>query len=287
MESKKELPITIYEKNNNTSFFQLLFLGIRNIFESNFLAYQLAKRDISAMYRQSILGLLWSLIIPLSTAFLWIFLKGSSTVALADTGMNYTLYVFTGTMAWSIITESIMGPITSTQTMRGTLSKINFPKEALITTSAYRTLFNTAIKLIILILLLIYFQEPIGPYLLLFPFVLFMILFFGTTVGTLITPIGLLYGDITKLLNPVLQVVMYLSPVVFAMPESKEGVYNSLIHLNPLSPLVNNFRNTLLSQPLEQINYYLAILGISIVLFCLSLVVFKITIPIITERISS
>lgn len=284
---EKELPIKTYQKNINEGFFKLFITGVKNIFSSNYLAFQLAKRDISAQYRQSILGLFWTLILPITTAVLWIFLKGSSTVALEDTGINYTLYVFIGTMAWAIITESILGPINSTLTMRSTLSKINFPKEALITSSAYKILFNTGIKLVILVCLLIYFKQDIGLNILLFPFALFVILFFGLSLGTLITPIGLLYGDVSKLMNPVLQILMYLSPVVFAMPQNKDGLYNTLMHLNPLSPLVNNFRNSLLSQPLEQVNYYFIILGVSGVLFCLSLVVFKITIPIITERISA
>jgi lipopolysaccharide transport system permease protein len=282
-----ELPIKHYKKNQDEGFFNLLRAGFKNIASSNYLAFQLAKRDISAQYRQSILGLLWSIILPMTTAGLWIFLKGSSTVDLKDTGMNYTLYVFIGTMAWAIITESIMGPINSTLAMRGTLAKINFPKEALIISSAYKTLFNTATKLIILILLLIYFQQPIGPFLLLFPVALFIILFFGVALGTLITPFGLLYGDVGKLMSPVLQILMYLSPVVFAMPQSQEGIYNTLVSINPLSSLVVNFRNTLLSQPLDHVAYYFSILGISFIVFCIALVIFRITIPIITERLSA
>lgn len=283
----KELPIKEYEKNQNESFFNVLRSGFRNIFSSNYLAFQLTKRDISAQYRQSILGLLWSVILPMTTAILWIALNEASAIDLKDTGMNYTLYVFIGTMAWAIITESIMGPINSTLAMRGTLAKINFPREALIISSAYKTLFNTATKLIILIVLLIYFQQPIGPFILIFPLALFTILFFGVALGTLITPIGLLYGDVGKLISPALQILMYLSPVVFAMPEDTEGVYNYIVSVNPLSPLVLNFRNTLLSQPLEQPLYYFSILGASFLVFCIALVIFKITIPIITERLSA
>ncbi len=285
MEDKLE--IREYLKQNQKGFFDLLKEGLTSIFKSNYLAFQLAKRDISAQYRQSILGILWSMILPLSTAFLWIFLRGSSTVKLDDTGMNYPLYVFVGTMAWAIITDSLLGPINSTLEMRSTLSKINFPKEALIVSSVYKTLFNIGVKIIILVLLMIYFKESVGINILLFPFTLFVILLFGTAIGLFITPIGLLYGDISKLLSPVLQILMYLSPVVFATPKNIDGWFNNIVHYNPLSPLVNNFRNALLSKPLEQVEYYFLILGVGVALFCVSLVFFKITIPIITERISS
>lgn len=285
--SKTDLQITIYEKQNSKSFITLLKEGIINIFKSNYLAFQLAKRDISAQYRQSFLGIIWSILLPLSTAILWVFLKSSNTVALEDTGMNYTLYVFIGTMAWAILTESVMGPINSTLSMRNTLSKINFPKEALITSSIYKNLFNLGVKLLVLVVLLVFFKQSVGLNLLFFPFALFVILFFGTTFGVLITPLGLLYGDVNKLMGPIMQILMYVSPVVFAIPKSKVGVYNTIVHLNPMNPLINNFRNTLLSQPLEQLNYYMIIFGISSIFFCMSLVIFKITIPIITERISA
>ena len=284
---KKDRILKVYEKNRNERFFNVLKDGLKNIKKSNFLAFQLAKRDVSAQYRQSILGLLWSVLLPMSTAILWLVLKESNVVNLKDTGMNYSLYVFTGTMAWAILTESFMGPINTTLNMRGTLSKINFPKEALIISSAYKTLFNTVAKLVVLLILLVYLQQPIGPLMIFFPLALIIILFFGLAIGTLITPIGLLYGDVGKLMSPILQILMYCSPVVFAMPRTSDGIYNYVVSVNPLSPLVINFRNTLLSQPFEQPLYYFSILGVSFLIFCVAIVNFKISIPIITERLSA
>jgi lipopolysaccharide transport system permease protein len=279
------LPVKTYTPQNTNGFLYLLKEGFSNIVQSNFLALQLAKRDISAQYRQSLLGLFWGFVLPLTTAVLWIFLKGSGTVALQDTGIAYPIYVFIGTMAWSILTESILGPITGTLTMRSTLSKINFPKEALIASSLYKTLFNTLIKLLALIVFIIVFNQKIGFYIILFPVALFVLALFGTAFGLLITPAGLLYGDVSKLIIPVMQVLMYLSPVVFAMPNKSTGIYNSVVNLNPLSNLIINFRNTLIGLPMYEINYFLIISAVSVIVFLLSLVYFKITIPIITERI--
>lgn len=282
---KEKLTVRTYQPQNQQGFVKLLVEGLKNLLKSNFLAFQLAKRDISAQYRQSFLGLFWSFILPMTTAGLWIFLKGSGTVALKNTGIQYPVYVFIGTMAWAILTESIMGPINSTQTMRSTLSKINFPKEALITSSVYKTLFNTGIKLIVLTLLLLVFSQSVGGHVFLFPLALFVLVLFGTAIGLFITPIGLLYGDISKLLTPVLQIFMYLSPVVFAMPENTFGVYNYLVSNNPLSNLIENFRNTLVGLPMVDLPYFLLIFASAILIFLVSLVYFKITIPIITERI--
>ena len=281
---KETKNVRIYTPNVDNSIFSIFLEGLKNLYSSHFLAYQIAKRDISAQYRQSFLGLLWSVVLPLSTAAVWIFMKNSNTVSLSDTGIYYPVFVFTGTMAWAILTETIMGTINVTQTMRSTLSKINFPKEALITAGIYKTLFNVFIKLIILSILLIVFKQNISWSISLFPIALFMMILFGTSIGLLITPIGLLYGDVGKLMTPFMQVLMYFSPVVFVLP-SYDNAIGRILYYNPLTPLVNNFRNILVGQNFEQVSYYISIGLGSFLLFCIALIFYKITIPVITERI--
>ena len=281
---KETKNVRIYTPNVDNSIFSIFLEGLKNLYSSHFLAYQIAKRDISAQYRQSFLGLLWSVVLPLSTAAVWIFMKSSNTVSLSDTGIYYPVFVFTGTMAWAILTETIMGTINVTQTMRSTLAKINFPKEALITAGIYKTLFNVFIKLIILSILLIVFKQNISWSISLFPIALFMMILFGTSIGLLITPIGLLYGDVGKLMTPFMQVLMYFSPVVFVLP-SYDNAIGRILYYNPLTPLVNNFRNILVGQNFEQVSYYISIGLGSLLLFCIALIFYKITIPVITERI--
>ena len=282
--TKETKNVRIYTPNVDNGIFSIFLEGLKNLYSSHFLAYQIAKRDISAQYRQSFLGLLWSVILPLSTAAVWIFMKNSNTVSLSDTGIYYPVFVFTGTMAWAILTETIMGTINATQTMRSTLAKINFPKEALITAGIYKMLFNVFIKLIILAILLIVFKQHISLSISLFPIALFMMILFGTSIGLLITPIGLLYGDVGKLMAPFMQILMYFSPVVFVLP-SYDNAIGRILYYNPLTPLVNNFRNILVGQNFEQVSYYISIGLGSLLLFCIALIFYKITIPIITERI--
>src|SRR5690606_10628529 len=126
------LETKIYQKENNLKFGRLLKSAVSDMFSSRFLATQLAERDIKAQYRQSYLGILWAFITPLATAAVWIFLNRSGTVQITDTGIPYPVYAFSGTLIWSMITSSINTPTQSTNGARGLLSKINFPKEALI-----------------------------------------------------------------------------------------------------------------------------------------------------------
>ena len=75
------LSIKVYQKQNNSRISKLLGDTLRNLVGSHFLALQLAKRDISAQYRQSYLGMLWLFITPLATAGVWIFLNASGTIS--------------------------------------------------------------------------------------------------------------------------------------------------------------------------------------------------------------
>ena len=142
-----ELKTRVYQKENNHHIGRLLKESLQDMMSSRFLARQLAVRDIKAQYRQSYLGIIWAFVTPLTTAFVWIFLNSSGTVRLSDTGVPYPVYAFSGTLLWSIITEAINAPTSSTNGAKSILSKINFPKEALLVSGVYKLLFNSSIKI--------------------------------------------------------------------------------------------------------------------------------------------
>ncbi len=131
------LETKIYQKENNIKLVKLFKESLSDIYTSRFLAKQLAVRDIKAQYRQSYFGILWAFIAPLTTAFIWVFLNYTGTIRLSDTGIPYPVYAFSGTFIWSIITGAINSPTTSTNRAMGMMSKINFPKEALIISGIY------------------------------------------------------------------------------------------------------------------------------------------------------
>src|SRR5690554_2925015 len=236
-----ELETRVYQKESNLRVGKLLKESLVDINKSRFLAFQLAKRDISAQYRQSYLGILWAFITPLATAFVWIFLNSSGTVRVTDTGIPYPVYAFAGTLLWSIISESINSPIQSTTGAKSILSKINFPKEALIMSGILKLLFNTSVKVLLLLIFIFAFGVGFHWSLLLFPLAIFGGVFFGTTVGLLITPLGMLYKDVGKLITFGLQFLMYATPVVYAIPKS--GVMKTVMEWNPLTPIILTARD--------------------------------------------
>ncbi len=279
------LETKVYQKQNNARIGRLFKESIRDMYSSRFLAKQLAVRDIKAQYRQSYLGILWAFITPLTTAFVWIFLNATGTIQLTDTGVPYPVYAFSGTLLWSIIKDAINAPTASTNAAKGMMSKINFPKEALIISGIYKLLFNSSVKIVLLIVFIFAFGIGFHPSLLLFPFAILGVIMFGTTIGLFLTPIGMLYKDVGKLVTMGLGLMMYITPVVYAIP--KEGIMKTIMEYNPFTPLILTIRDFALGTDPVYLSYFLVLLLISIPLFFLGLLFYRISIPIIVERMSA
>lgn len=281
-----QLKTRIYQKEHNKSLFGYLAESLSDIKSSLFLAKQLAKRDIKAQYRQSYLGIIWAFITPLSTAFVWVFLNLTGTVQLTDTGVPYPLFAFVGTLIWSILKEAINAPIQNTTAAKGILAKINFPKEALIVSGIYKLLFNSSVKFVMLFGFLLFFNVGIHSSLLWLPLAVMGILVVGTAIGLLITPIGMLYKDVLKAVNLGLTFIMYITPVVYVIPK-EEGLMKTLMEFNPLTPLIVTVKDIAFGTTPLYLEYYLILVLLSIPLFLLGLLFYRVSIPIIVERLSA
>lgn len=243
----------------------------------------MAIRDIKGMYRQSIFGLLWMFINPITTALVWIFLNNSGTVKITDTGMPYPVFAFTGTLLWSLIIEAINTPAQSTRGGMGIMSKINFPKEALIVSGLLKMIFNTLAKIALLLVFLLMYDIPLTGYLVLVPLVMLCSIFFGTVIGLFITPFSLLYNDISRFISLGLRFLMYATPVVYAIP-SEEGFLRTVMLFNPFTPLMQTMRELITGEAFTMLPYFISVLGVSLLLSLAGLFFYRISIPIIIER---
>lgn len=250
------------------------------------LAWRLAVRDISAQYRQAALGLLWALILPLANTLTWLFLSKSGIVSVGDTVLPYSVYVFTGTMLWAIFMDALNSPLQKATAAKGMLSKINFPREALILSGILQTLFNGIIKVCLLLAVLPFFNVYPDWHFLLFPLAMLSLIMVGTAIGLLLTPVGMLYADIGKGLPLMLQFLMYITPVVFPMPTS-DGWAAHIFALNPLTPLIQTARNWLTGFPTD---YVLPFVWVNLTVFILLLfvgILFRLAVPMLIERMGN
>ncbi|MDT8379832.1 MAG: ABC transporter permease [Desulfotignum sp.] len=258
---------------------------IHDVWNGRELAWQLAVRDIKAQYRQTALGLLWAFILPLAHTLTWIFLSGSGIVTISETSLPYPVYVFTGTMLWAIFMDAVNAPLQQTIAAKPMLAKINFPREALVISGIYQTLFNGGIKITLLLGALIYMGIYPGWSLFLFPFGVLSLILAGTAMGLLLTPVGVLYTDIGKTLPLLMQFLMYLTPVVFPMPKS--GWAAVVFSINPMTPLILATRDWLTSLPPANISAFAIINGLLLLLLLAVWIVYRAAMPILIERMSA
>jgi len=258
---------------------------LRDLLASRELAWRLAVRDISAMYRQSFLGLLWALILPLANTLVWIFLSSSGIVTVRETDLPYPVYVFVGTMLWAIFMDAVSSPLQVTMAAKPMLVKVNFTRESLVLAGIYQSIFNASIKIVLLLAALAVTGINPGWGLVLFPIGLLSLIMVGTTVGLMLTPVGLLYTDVGRALPLLMQFLMYLTPVVFPIP--KEGWSAMVFQANPLTPLIVTTRQWLTGMPADQLGYFMLVNGLTLLLLLVFWGIYRLAMPILIERMSA
>jgi lipopolysaccharide transport system permease protein len=257
---------------------------VSDLWSSRELGWRLATRDLRAQYRESYLGYLWAFITPLATTMVWVFLNSSGVVTVADTGIPYPVYVFTGTMLWQVFVQALQSPIQETSAAKSMLSKLNFPREAILLAGIIKQLSAAGVKIVILIPAMILLGVVPDVRLAIFPLALLVLMLNGFALGLLMAPLGTLYNDIGRAIPLVGQFAMYVTPVVFAMPT--EGSMAQVFKLNFVTPLILTARAWLTGMPSPMPTYFLLVAVCSLLLFMFAWLVYRITMPVLVERMS-
>lgn len=249
------------------------------------LAWRLAVRDISAQYRQTALGLIWAFILPIANTMVWLFLNASGVIEVHSSELPYPVFVLTGTMLWAMFMDAANSPLQQTIAAKPMLAKINFPREALIVSGIYQVLFGSAIKMMVLLPAIVLMGVSVGWHLLLFPLGVLALILAGTTLGLLLTPVGMLYSDIGKSFPLVMQFLMYLTPVVFPIPANPLAA--AVFNMNPLTPLILTARAWLAGIPTDRLVYFSTVNLAAIVMLFLLWIIYRAAMPILIERMSA
>lgn len=281
-----EIQITVYSPESQMrSPGKLIKSMIHDLKGSRELAWRLFVRDVSARYRQSVLGVLWAFLPPLLSGLVFIILQSRNVLNLGKTDIPYPLFVLVGTILWQVFTESVNAPLKAVQSARSMLSKINFPREALILSAFYDVLFSLAIKSVILAAVLVYFQVAVSVGMLLALPAVLMLILLGMTIGLFLTPIGMLYTDVSSALTVFIQFWFFVTPVVYPPPTSFP--FSLIVKLNPVSPLLVGVRDLLALGTLKTPEVFLFVSGLSVVGLFFAWILYRLALPIIIERMSS
>ncbi len=221
-------------------------LRFREVWQFRDLMFTLAGRDLKLRYKQTALGAAWVVLQPLAAAGIFNFVFG--TVAGMKTSFAMT---FAGVMAWSIF-ASTLGKVSSCLVGNAHLiSKVYFPRLILPLSSIPSTFVDFAVAMGMMIVLMVVKGIPPTLGLLFLPMWIALLLMLSMGIGLIAASLMVNYRDVAYVLPVVTQLLMYGSPVGYsaqAVSEKASPMMQTLYFLNPLSPLLEGFKWSLLGE---------------------------------------
>ena len=258
---------------------------VDGMLDSRELAWQLFLRDIRQRYRQSVLGVVWAIVPSIITTLVFVILNERKIINIAPTTIPYPVYVMFGTLLWQVFAESVITPLKQFEACTAIMIKINMPREAPIVASLWQMLFFMSMQAIVAVGAFIYFDITFyWSALLAIPLVLLLILL-GLVLGVLLIPLGALYKDVGESVGIILRFAFFLTPVVYPPPQT--WPFSMLVDWNPVSPLLMGARDLLSTGAVSDI-LPIMIVGAGVFgLGVLVLIMFRIAVPIVLERLGA
>lgn len=258
----------------------------RDFLASRDLAWQLLQRDIAAEYRQSLLGITWAIIPPIATAAVFTYASNAKILNIGETELPYPAYVLLSTALWQTFQEAIQMPMQKVNQAKTMLAKISFLREALILSGVGQVCFLFFFKLILIIGMFLWFQMPVTMSALLAPIGLIHLIIFGTAIGVLLAPIGTLYKDFNKGIGIVTRLWLFLTPVIYPIPEG-DGFWGLLVRLNPATPLLVTTRELATTGTISDPTGFWGVSTFAFGLLLFAWLNYRLAMPYVIERLSS
>src|SRR5271156_4018492 len=201
----------------------------------------LAWRDLAVRYKQTVIGVAWSVIRPLLTVLVFTVVFGRIAKLPSDGTVPYPLLVFAGLLPWSFFSTGLSEASNSLISNSNLISKVYFPRLIVPTATVVVAFVDFLITFLMLILLMAWFRYPPGWQMLMLP--AFTLLAFLASIGPAlwITALNVKYRDFRYIIPFIVQFGLYVSPVGFSstvVPERWRFLYS----LNPIVGVIDGFR---------------------------------------------
>jgi lipopolysaccharide transport system permease protein len=234
---------TVYNSHSPLHAPQVFLRGARNDMRVVYqIGWQLFVRNLKVQVRQSVLGYAWMLLPPLVVALVWTFLGRARIVNMETGNIPYPVFVMAGVFLWQGFVEALNCPLQQLAGAKATLAKVRVPHEAFVAAGMGVVVFNSLLRLLVLLGTMLWFGVALPGTLALVPLGLVALLGMGLALGWLVALLGLLYADVSNALSVGLNLWFLITPVVYALPKQ----YAVWLVINPVTPLLTTTRNWLL-----------------------------------------
>lgn len=272
----------IYEPN------KYIKLGIRiwpemfsELFQSRELIWRLFIRNLSVKYKQAVLGSFWILLMPFVAIGTFMFLNRSGILNIENTNMPYPLFALIGLSVWQIFSTGITSGCNSLVGAGDMITKVNFPREALVFSSIAQSLFEFGVKSCLIVVFFFVFKFTPSWGIILLPIALIPILFLTLGLSLILSLVNGVLRDTANVVTLLVTFLMFLTPVLYPIKEGKSALFK----LNIFTSLINTPRELITTGTVKEPLDFLIASAISFLVFFVSWRVFHLVETKIPERI--
>src|SRR4030095_16139065 len=184
------------------------------------LFYILSWRDLKVRYKQTIIGVVWSVLRPLLTMMIFTFVFGQIAKFAAPPGVKYPVLVFAGLLPWQFFAAGLSEASNSLIGNERLISKVYFPRMIIPAASVITSLVDFLISLGIMFVLLVVYKTVPSVNLVFLPLFVIMAFFASFGVGLWLTALNVKYRDFKHVVPFIVQLGLYISPVGFLSNEA-------------------------------------------------------------------
>ncbi len=237
------------------------------------LLFNITLRQIRVKYKQTVLGILWAVLKPLSLMAIFTIIF-SKFAKIPSDDIPYPIFTYSALLPWTFFSTSLFFAIPSLENNKDLITKVYFPREIFPFSSVLAAFVDFSIAGIIFVVLMFLFKVSFSlNVLFLFPILLIQIIF-TLGISLFFSAINVYYRDIGYALPLFTQLLMYACPIIY--PISIVPIKIKFFYmLNPMAPIIDGYRKVLIqAQPPDF--YYLGIASlVSFLIFYLGYRYFK------------
>jgi lipopolysaccharide transport system permease protein len=236
------------------------------------LLYFLTLRDIKVRYKQTLMGVAWVIIQPLTTALIFT-LVFNRFVRLETGALPYPLFALSGLLLWLFFANAVTNSTHSLVSNANLITKVYFPRMFIPAASVGAGLVDLAVAFLLLIVLCFYYRVTLTLNLLLLPLFVVLMALLALGVGLLSAAVTVKYRDLRHALPFIIQLWMFASPVIYPTSIVPER-WQWLVTINPVAGIIEGFRACLTGGPFDWLRISIAAV-ISVTILVCSAYIFR------------
>lgn len=260
---------------------QFFRLHLKEVWQYRDLLFLFVRRDVVTVYKQTVLGPLWYLIQPLFTSIIFTIIFNN--VAGIQTG-NIPPFLFNlgGVMVWNYFTSCLNDTSDTFKKNASVFGKVYFPRLIVPLSIVISNLLKFGIQFFIFIAFYVFYafrglEVQFNSATVFFPLLIILMGILGLGLGMIISSMVTKYRDLTFLVAFGVQLLMYVSAVMYPMDLLKEKLpqFGWLIEYNPLAYVIETSRYMLLNEGAISVGGLIYTVSITLVLFFVGLLIFN------------